>query len=381
MIRWEAVLTILPLAACAAPDAPDPAPDPAPDIAPGAAPDTRIGAGAVQPPDPWTAPLGPAIAGATLADGWTDLRALPAPLAIQGGWTDSLFALPDGLHLRFAYEPTDFFQFFHSNGATQVITGPQLLGMTGTTFKLFDATLTSSGWSIATDPAGSPDPTIVEASPATNASDDLLVFTRFDAGTGRARLYYSSFAGGVWSAAAALPINSASCNDDNAKIVGELATSVTIYFESNRADLAGTGPTCGQRTLYTTTYANGAFTPVARVAGIATADSDDNQPFTADQQTLYWTSVRSNSYGIFTASRGTNGAFGAIHQIVTPTFVPPVVGKLVLVGEASVVNRPQGQLLYLMCGVAYNEHGGDTFDDADDIHLMPCVARRPNPLH
>ena len=38
-------------------------------------------------------------------------------------------------------------------------------------------------------------------------------------------------------------------------------------------------------------------------------------------------------------------------------------------GEASLVDRPQGQLLYMMCGVAYNEHGGNLYDDADNIRV------------
>ena len=65
-------------------------PDAAPlaDGAPDAPPDAA-------PLDPWTAPLGSALSGVTLSDGWTDLRALPAPMAIAGGWTDSLFATPD----------------------------------------------------------------------------------------------------------------------------------------------------------------------------------------------------------------------------------------------------------------------------------------------
>jgi hypothetical protein len=103
-----------------------------------------------------------------------------------------------------------------------------------------------------------------------------------------------------------------------------------------------------------------------------------SQPFiTADQQTSYWTSVRGSQYGVFVATRDANGQYGGIHQIVAPTTTPPVAGKLVLVGETSIVVRPEGQLLYLMCGVAYNEHGGATYFDADNIRLVPCVARRP----
>jgi hypothetical protein len=203
------------------------------------------------------------------------------------------------------------------------------------------------------------------------------VFTRFDPGTGRSRLFYASQVGGLWSTPSAVPINSAACNDDNAKIVGEVARGVTIYFESTRGDDTGAGTTCGQRTLYTATYANGAFSPVTRVPGIAVAGSDDSQPFaTVDQRTLYFTSTRAGEYGVFTANRS-GGTFTAIHRIVAPTTAQPFANNLVLVGEPSIVERPQGSLLYLMCGVAYDEHGGKTFGDADNIRLIPCVARRP----
>ncbi len=345
-----------------------------------AAPDAAIDAPV--PLDPWTAPVGDPIDGATLADGWTDLRALPAPLAIPGGWTDSLFAQVDGLHLKFAYWPVDFFQFYQSSGMTQTVTGQPLLGADGSGFKLFAAELTPAGWTLSRDPIASSDPSVVEASSATNASGDVVVFTRYAPGTSRAQLFYASFANGAWSTPAALAINSTSCNDDNAKLVGEL-TGFTLYFESNRGDVAGTGTTCGQRTVYMTTFAAGAFTPVVPIPGIATTTSDDSQPFiTLDQQTLYWSTVRGSEYAIATATLQPDGTFGPSHPVVTPTTAPPVTNKLVLVGEASIVERPQGSLLYMMCGVAYNEHDGQTYFDADDIHLMPCVARRPaSPRH
>ena len=50
-----------------------------------------------------------------------------------------------------------------------------------------------------------------------------------------------------------------------------LASSVAIYFESNRGSAA-------QRTLYTTTYtaATDSFAPVTPLAGITTGSSDDS---------------------------------------------------------------------------------------------------------
>jgi hypothetical protein len=312
--------------------------------------------------DPWNQPLGSALAGVTLADGWTDLRALPAPTQITGGWTDSLFATPDGLHLRFAYQPVDFFDFINGSGAS-VLTGPELAGDPSTTFQLFDATLTGSGWTIAADPVDVT--TVTMASPASNASDDLLVLTEFD---GPSRLYYASLPA---STPAPIPIGSGAANDDNAKIYGELATSVAIYFESNRGSNA-------QRTLYTTTYAGSAFTPVTQLTGIATATSDDSQPFlTADQQTLYFTSVRGAQYGVFAATRQPDGSWANSHGVALATTDSTMfAGNVTYIGEASIVEAPEGELLYMMCGVAENLHGSATYGNANDVALVPCVARR-----
>lgn len=330
-------------------------------------------------PDPWNPPLGEALEGVTFTGGWGDLRALPPPVQIQGGWTDSLMADPSGLKLYFTYARYDFFDFYISNGAQQTVTGPAE-GLTGDTFKIFEADLGSDGWSVALSPVNSPDPSIVEASPAANASGDLMVYSEFNPLSGRSSLYYSSLINGSWTAGVYLGINSAACNDDNAKIVGELTTTVAVYFESNRASADGSGSTCNAtRQLYTTTYSNGSFTPVKPVPGIAVAGSDDSQPFiTADQKTLYWTSIRNGTYGIFTATRGSDGSFGGIHAIATPTLVAPFRGKVALIGEASVVSLPQGKLLYMMCGEAENLHNGDTWNDADFIWLKPCVARLPD---
>jgi hypothetical protein len=328
--------------------------------------------------DPWNPPLGKTLAGVSFADGWGDLRELPAPVQTQGGWTDSLMASASGLKLYYAYSRYDFFDFFVSNGARQVVSGPAN-GLTGNTFKIYEADLTAPGWTATLSAVNSSDPSIVEASPAVNVSGDLMIYTQFNAYTGRASLYWSSLSNGRWGPGTILAFNSQACNDDNAKIVGEANTSVTIYFESNRANDAGTGSSCAAtRGLYYTTYSNGSFAPVKAVPGIAVSGSDDTQPFiTSDQKTLYWTSVRNGSYGIFTATRQTGGSFTNIHAVAMPTLTAPFSGKVALLGEASVVTLPQGKLLYMMCGEAENLHDAQTWNDADFIALKPCVAKLP----
>ncbi|MFT3697758.1 MAG: hypothetical protein QM831_31755 [Kofleriaceae bacterium] len=324
---------------------------------------------------PWTAPTGALLDGVTLADGWTDLRVASPALVIDGGWTDSLFATPDGKSLLIAYSQVDFSTFFISSGASAPLTGPMLAGTQPTTFKIFEADLGASDWAISAHPIDAFVGTTTVASPATNESGDLMIFSEFDS-SGHSQLFYSQKASGAWSAPAAA--FTSACNDDNAKIVGELASSVTIYFESNRGSDDGTNTTCGQRTLYTTTYsaATGMFSPVAKVPGIAIAGSDDTQPFlTHDGTTLIWSGVR-GTYAVYSATKS-GATFGNIHAIATPTATAPVVGKVVLLGEPSIVTVPEGELLYMMCGVASNVGNAMTYHDADHIQLVPCVARRP----
>jgi len=205
------------------------------------------------------------------------------------------------------------------------------------------------------------------------------VFTKFVLPSGYSKLFWAQRAGDTWTAPIEMSIDSASCNDDNAKLVGDLASGFTVYFESTRAEPAGTSSSCSSaRQLYTATYANGAFSPVAAVAGISTTNDDNSQPFaTLDQQTLYWSGVTQTQYGIFTAARQPDGSFGDVHPIAQPTTSGTFSGNVALIGEASVVDLAEGSLLYMICGVAMNTHGGMTFHDADYIELEPCVARRP----
>jgi len=56
----------------------------------------------------------------------------------------------------------------------------------------------------------------------------------------------------------------------------------------------------------------------------------------------------------------------------------PFAGNVTLLGEASIVEQPEGELLYRMCGVESNLANAMTFHDADHVALVPCVARRPH---
>jgi hypothetical protein len=328
----------------------------------------------------YDAPCGNPVLGATLGDGWTGLCEVPAPVLVSGGWTDSVSVTPDGLSLYFGYSRTDFGQFMDSNGVTRNPTGPLRTGMSGSAFKMFRADLSISGWSIQYLPFNG-NSAVDEASASANAAGTAVVFSRFD-GSGVASLYYTTLSGSTWATPVAFPtapaINTTntSCTNDNAFIVGTVTGGFTLYFESNRNDLAGTA--CrgdGKNRLYFVTYNSmTGFSSPQAVPGLdagAVNENDVQISLTQDKQTVYFTRSTNTAYGIFTGTW--NGAsFTGVHQIVTPNFAGPFTGTLGLIGEANVAITSKGSLLYMMCGIAQSEA------NAHDPAIRVCFAKKPN---
>lgn len=326
--------------------------------------------------DPWNAPLGAPVEGAVLNDGWRDLREVPPPVNIDGGWTDSVMVTRNGRKLYYGYARYDFWQFYFSvttptpAGVQLLPSGPFRPGLTGDAFKIFTADLRPRGWEEGLHPVNG-DSALSEASAAVNESENVVVFTRFPTGLPRG-LYYSTRNVDGWSFPSPVPGVNSACDDDNGFVVGDLARGATFYFESTRLDPSGS--VCGgQRHLFRLHFPPGGppgtIGPVPGLTG-----GDDSQPFvTPDQGRIYWTGIRDGQYGVFTAERSFNGDYVNIHPVVTGATAPPFTGRLVLIGEANVADVPQGELMYLMCGVARSESGGHP----TDIQLKVCQARRP----
>lgn len=341
--------------------------------------------GAVTNPtvDPWNAPVGDPVQGVTLFDGWQDLRVLPAPVNVVGGWTDSAAISNNGKSLYFTYSQIDAFQYITYKN--MVVNGPTRTGMTALGMKNFRADLTSTGWVVnyLPDPINSPDYNFADCSLSPNADENLLVFARSTVTpSGKSQLYYSVKSAGVWSIPAAIPspVNSGICNDDNGFVIGSAATGADLYFESDRADAAGTS--CGtNRHIFYTHYDpgnGGSFSPVQKVSGIngAGANDSDTQPFFSQDKTrAYWTALRGSPfyYGVVTADRQPDGSYANTRPIATPTISSPYTGKVVLLGEANIVELPQGSLMYMICGIAQSELNGKPYN----TQLSVCVARKP----
>jgi hypothetical protein len=59
--------------------------------------------------------------------------------------------------------------------------------------------------------------------------------------------------------------------------------------------------------------------------------------------------------------------------VVSATTSAPFTGKLVLVGEANVAEVEEGSIMYMICGIAQSEDGGQP----RNIRLNICRARKP----
>jgi hypothetical protein len=333
----------------------------------------------------WNAPVGDAVVGVTLYDGWQDLRMVPAPVNVSGGWTDSVAVTPDGLHLYFGYSRYDFTKFFKSvkAGGPVVLdpSGPPRTGMTGNAFKIFRADLESGAWTVSFHPVNDPNGDISEASASPSAGGDLLVWSRFDAG-GVATLFLSNFSGGKWGPPLELPAGTpvkinGGCSDggdDNGFWLGSPGGKMTLVWESHRA--TPDASTCGkERHLYRSAYDGVTWSSIEPVPGLDIfGGSDDSQvSFSPDAKNAYWTSVRlvnaTPTYGLFTADFD-GAAYTNVRLVATPIVTPPYTGNVVILGELNVADLPEGKIGYFMCGIAQSE-------DPNEIALSVCRMRKP----
>lgn len=327
--------------------------------------------------DVYNPPLGDIVQGVTTTEGWEPLRLLPSPINVDGGWTDSITVNSKGNRIYFAYSKVNFSKLYYQS-ITETA-GPQRTGMVGDDFRMFSADLTPDGWVVNYLPINSTSLDDVDASMSTNANEDITIYTRWlksIPGT-NGDLYFTTKSGASWSTPQAVPINT-QCIDDNAFIVGNFGGVIDMYFESDRADDAGS--TCNTATrkkhhIFHTVYNNQSFSSVELVPGVngtAITDEDIQPSLSQDQNTMYWTGSRSNAYGIFTATKS-NGIFANARPIIYPNnFAPPFVGKLIMIGEANVADVPGGQVMYLMCGIATSENS----TSPTGVKLQICFTKR-----
>ena len=329
----------------------------------------------------WEPLLDSEIAGGiTTFEGWSTPRFVSAPVNYPqlGGWTDSVTVSRDGLHLFFGYTKNDY-SIFETTFALQP-TGPSRTSENTTdSFQIFEASLQSTGFSVAYHPVN-PGPTVWPASPGVNATQDVMAYTTFQfTPSYRTEILLARKVSGSWQQLGSLaaPVNGLGhCDDDNAFIIGDM-NNATIYFESKRTNLAGT--TCGSKIrLYYSTVTNGALSPAQEVPGVNgtgsdSTDTDTQIALSENKSTAYWTSIRDNKYGFFTADwNGTT--FGNVRpMMLTNTFTPPFLNKIVRLGEPSITELPEGHIMYFMCAIAKEEGPSGP----SQIQMRICFSKKP----
>lgn len=327
--------------------------------------------------EPWNETLGDAVQGVTLSDGWSDLRVLPAPVNIAGGWTDSVAISNDGRTLYFTYTRYEFADIIDNVGLN--VTGEARPGMTGNAMKNFKAIFENGAWAVQSQlPAPfNSDANTWESSLSPNSTEDLMIWSRWDSSLTKATLYFRyKQDDGTWTAAQMLPspVNNPNCSNDNGFVVGSVATGVDIYWESDRTDLSCTAGGA-KKHIYHSHFnpASNSFSAATLVAGVnGTEPQDEDMQFfmTADKKQVYWTAIRSNFYGLYTAEF-VGSAYMNARPVAQGNTVSPFTGKLTFLGEINVTETSQGWLAYFMCGIATRESG-----TSHGAHLSVCRMKK-----
>jgi hypothetical protein len=323
-------------------------------------------------PDP---PVGVAITGITLGDGWTDPRALAAPINTEG-WEDSSYISASGRRLYFGYSRLDYDSL--SNGAF-ALSGPTRMGSTRDAFEIYEATIQSGAWDVLHSTVNYAGPQS-EAAEGVDDTESVMPLVRFDGSANQGDVYISKKVGGVWGVATKLPapINT-SCVEDNAAISGD---GQRLYFDSNRVDAKGTTckATSGSETrdIYVSTLTNGAWSDPVLVTGEPAMGVIHWQVYPRKDQTeLYWSgydSMCGNSSCIYRATKKADGSYG--DRVVVMKAVPQdqaKPGDAYGLGEVSITQ--DGRYMYFTYILRESVDGG--FDGGPHDNLSIGVARKP----
>jgi hypothetical protein len=339
----------------------------------------------------WTVPVGAKLEGLKMLDGWTDPREVKGDVN-TAGWPDSSFlfgSAATGYELHYSYSRYDFADRTLRHRLSDV--GPVREGQVFPGFNLFKATIHDGAWKterLPMNPSGNLD--YAAAGMAANGSP--YVYITFEpvkpgaiATTGN--IYeVTRDAAGKWGAPWKLPFPvNGPCVQDNPALS---ADGLTMYFDSNREDLAGTKcmggtgkPFVGHRTIFVTHFRDGKWSDPVAVGGTPNEHGPMNmQAFMAmDGKNLYWTGSREECPAIncfFRAESQPDGSFKGLTMVALPTTVGPEMdGKVIALGESSV--SADGKLLafvYVKAGITGKDK--PVVGPADMIEIGIGLARR-----
>lgn len=345
-------------------------------------------------PDGWAVPVGAKLEGLQLFDGWTDPREVSGDVN-SPGWPDSSYILGTagkGYELHYSYCRDDFEDRILRRKLNDV--GQPRAGQVYPAFNLYKATVKNGAWVSERLPFNPPGPLDYGAG-GMAASGSPYVFVRFDQPAPGAKhasakiLEVTRDAAGMWGAAVELPypINTP-CVQDNPTLS---ADGLTLYFDSDRLDAAGTDwkPRNGRlfngnRTIYVSHYRDGRWSDPVAVAGAPNnAGTSNMQPFlSVDGRSLYWTGHDRGSLAINCFYRATlqpDGSFQSPVLVAEPTPVGPGMdGKVIALGESSV--SEDGELLaFVFVRARITGKNTPVIGPADRIEIGIALARRIHP--
>jgi hypothetical protein len=315
-------------------------------------------------PDP---PVGDALQGLQLFEGWTDPRKLAGAMN-TAGWEDSAIISYDGTKLYFGYTPADYYQFTQGSIVTVGPRGePERPNQHGDSFDIYEAHIQGDTWTIENSSANSSDPLLHEAAIGIDRDESTMAFVQFDP---EGDIFLSEKkADGTWDTPVALPspINT-SCVEDNPHLSGD---GLTLWFDSNRDDIDGV--VCldesggNQRSIYVSTKSGSTWSTPVKIQGAPESHADAWQVFVdASEEYLYWSGVCIDGVCLFRARRLADGSYGEETIIAKTNFTAPSPGDVIAVGEMSITG--DGRFLYFVY-MQYNS--------ATDLELGLAVARKP----
>lgn len=338
----------------------------------------------------WTVPVGARLEGLTMLDGWGDPREVKGDVN-TAGWSDSSYLLGSaakGYELHYSYSRYSW-EDLQRHKKSDV--GPVRSGQRFPAFNMYKATVQHGEWVSERLPFN-PDDAIDTAAAGMAEGGSPYVYVRFlplanGAGTTGRIFEIARDAQGVWGAPVELPspVNT-QCVQDNPTLS---ADGLTLYFDSNRKDAAGTEcltaktgiPFAGRRSIFVSHLRDGHWSDPVAVAGVVNEQGPSNmQAFlSVDGRSLYWTASRPEcpvTNCFFRATAQPDGSFQHLEMVAEPTPVGPGMdGKIIALGESSI--SEDGRLMAFVY-VRARVTGKNTalVGPADGLEIGIALARR-----
>jgi hypothetical protein len=327
-----------------------------------------------------------------MLDGWTDPREVKGDVN-TAGWSDSSYLLGavrglggKGYELHYSYSRYSW-EDLQRHKKSDV--GPVRSGQRYPAFNMYKATVQHGEWVSERLPFN-PDDAIDTAAAGMAEGGSPYVYVRFLPVGGSKIFEIARDAQGVWGAPVELPypVNT-KCVQDNPTLS---ADGLTLYFDSNRKDAAGTEclnaktgiPFTGQRSIFVSNFRDGHWSDPVAVAGVVNEQGPSNmQAFlSVDGRSLYWTASRPEcpvTNCFFRATAQPDGSFQHLEIVAEPTPVGPGMdGKIIALGESSV--SEDGRLMAFVY-VRARITGKNTalVGPADRLEIGIALARRTRP--